>query len=281
MQHHLCRRLAAPALAAALLTATFAPGVAGATSPSDRASTSPGPRPAAICDYQQESADPSQQSPIDQRYGSDATLRAALGAPTGEEQVENGVRWRAYENGRLYWTENTGVHVVYGQILAKYLDGGGHQAYGVPMTDQCDAAQGGKYNHFTGTDATRRVSIYWRGDLGAHTLTGPIRQHWESHNWERGTYGFPTGDTTDTEGGQFNEFEGDDGRGAIVYWSARSGAHGVKGKILDHYLELGGPGSDLGFPTTDERPWRGDGKRSNFQGGYITWDGQQTQHHFW
>ncbi|TWH21080.1 LGFP repeat-containing protein [Prauserella rugosa] len=277
MQHRHCRRMIAPTLGAALLAATLAPGVAGATetrAPSDARLA------AAICDYQQESTDTAQSSPIDERYESDAQLREALGEPAGPEQAEGDVRWRAYENGRLYWTEEAGVHAVFGDILAKFLDGGGHQTYGVPMTDECEAQEGARYNHFTGTDATGRVSIYWRGG-DAFALTGQIRQHWEASGWERGTYGFPTGDTTDIEGGKVNEFEGDDTFGANIYWSANSGAHGVKGKILETYLELGGPGGDLGFPTTDEKPWRGDGKRSNFQGGWITRNGSETDHGTW
>lgn len=281
MQHHRYRRIVAPALGVPLLTATFAPGVAAATTTQPQA-----PRFAtAICDYQPESGDrTSQQSPIDERYNSDAQLREALGEPTGEEQVDNGTRWRAYEGGRLYWTENTGVHAVFGDILANYLQGGGHNEYGVPMTDECETAQqNGRYNHFTG-DSSGRVSIYWRADLGANRIEGPVRQHWESSGWEQGTYGFPTSNTTSIPqiGGQFNNFEGDDNQGAAVYWSQNSGTHGVKGAILQHWRGEGGVKSQLGFPTSDEmdKPY---GKRSNFQGGYVTWnsDTGETEHHLW
>jgi uncharacterized protein with LGFP repeats len=40
-------------------------------------------------------------------------------------------------------------------------------------------------------------------------------------------------------------------RGRIL-WSPDTGAHEVHGSILSHYLDLGGPGSFLGYPITDE-----------------------------
>ena len=48
-------------------------------------------------------------SPILSRYDSDAGLRSVLGAPSGTEQSSNGVSWRAYANGRMYWSPATGA----------------------------------------------------------------------------------------------------------------------------------------------------------------------------
>lgn len=52
--------------------------------------------------------------------------------------------------------------------------------------------------------------------------------------------------------------------------------HGVKGAIRIHWLNLGATGSYLGYPTSDEFDSPG-GKRSNFQGGYVTWNAQTGQ----
>jgi uncharacterized protein with LGFP repeats len=59
--------------------------------------------------------------------------------------------------------------------------------------------------------------------------------------------------------------------GGSVLWSAGTGAHVVIGGILAKYDSVGGPTSDLGFPTTDEFAVPG-GARSNFERDhYMLW----------
>jgi uncharacterized protein with LGFP repeats len=217
-------------------------------------------------------ADEVGESPISQRYESDPELRALLGAPISDE-VGDAIRYREYEHGRMYWSESTGARATYGDILAKYLDQGGHEAFGAPITDECPALDGGRYNHFTGTAATGVTSIYWRPDLGAELIWGQVRALWERSGWERGTYGFPTTDTAQTRDGTglFNDFTGGDNAGAAIYWTPPSGVHGVKGAILAKWRSLDAENSFLGYPTSDEYDIS-IGKRSDFQGGYITWN---------
>jgi uncharacterized protein with LGFP repeats len=213
-----------------------------------------------------------QESPIDQRYESDPALRELLGAPISDE-VGDAIRYREYQHGRMYWSASTGARVTYGDILAKYLDQGGHEAFGAPITDECPAIDGGRYNHFTGTAATGVTSIYWRADLGAHLIWGQVRALWERSGWEQGTYGFPTTDTAQTRDGTglFNDFTGGDNAGAAIYWTPLSGVHGMKGAILAKWRSLDAENSFLGYPTSDEYDIS-IGKRSDFQGGYITWN---------
>ncbi|MGY1887682.1 hypothetical protein ACI799_20490, partial [Blastococcus sp. SYSU DS0753] len=62
--------------------------------------------------------------------------------------------------------------------------------------------------------------------------------------------------------------------GGHIYWSKGTGAHVVRGAILDRYLQLGGP-QLLGYPTGDDTaaPW-GTGWFTDFQGGSIYWSAQ-------
>lgn len=55
-----------------------------------------------------------------------------------------------------------------------------------------------------------------------------------------------------------------------VYWTAAYGAHVVLGDIRRYYFRLGGPGSYLGMPRTDEISSAGL-RFSDFQGGTIYW----------
>lgn len=212
-----------------------------------------------------------QQSAIDERYENDPELRALLGAPVADEVVDSGVHYRGYERGRLYYTEDAGVHEVHGDILVRYLEGGGHQAFGVPITDERTSADGlGRFNNFSGTTATGGMSAYWHPDLGAHLVWGPIYQHWASAGLTQGVYGYPTTDTLSTPdgGGLFTHFTHINGDGASIYYSADSGAHGVFGLIRQHWAALGWETSYLGYPVSDEYDFE-EGRRSDFQGGYI------------
>lgn len=190
-------------------------------------------------------------TPIEQRYNSDAALRTLLGAPTAPEVSDGGVRYRVYEKGRLYWSSQTGVHEVHGQILAKYLALGGHAKFGAPTTDESTTPDGaGKYNHFIGTPGTGTASVYFSGATGAHGIWGLIREKWAALNWEAGPMGYPTTDelTTPDGVGRYNHFSKD----ASIYWTPATGAHGIWGLIRANWQALGWETGPMGYPTTDE-----------------------------
>lgn len=64
--------------------------------------------------------------------------------------------------------------------------------------------------------------------------------------------------------------------GSAIYWSAQSNAHEVHGCIYQKYTSSGGPGGPLGFPLSDEYAIV-DGRQSDFQNGYITFDNSTGQ----
>jgi hypothetical protein len=58
-----------------------------------------------------------------------------------------------------------------------------------------------------------------------------------------------------------------------IYWTPATGAHLVLGAIRQHWLQLGGPASALGYPIADEADTPdGKGRVSRFQHGEIVWD---------
>ena len=201
--------------------------------------------------------------PIGSRYSSDADLRALLGAPVGTQQTTASVTWQAYTHGRLYFSPAAGVHYLLGQNLAKYVGAGGPNVFGAPTTDELAAPDRvGRFNHFSSG-----ASIYWTSTTGSHVVRGAIRDSWSARGWERGPLGYPTTDEnrTPTKPGAYNHFE----QGSI-YWSPTTGAWEVRGAIRAKWAELGWENSRLGFPTSDEYA-TADGRRSNFQNGFITW----------
>jgi uncharacterized protein with LGFP repeats len=191
-----------------------------------------------------------------------------LGAPLdGESDVPGvaGARVQNFEVGKIYWSLGTGAHEIHGDILGKYLEWGGPPAYGLPVTDETVTPDGiGRFNHFDGNR-----SIYWSPNTGAHTVYGAIRAEWQGLGWERSILGYPVTDEgaglAGARGARYNHFQT-----GSIYWSSGTGAHEVHGAIRDKWAALGWEHGTLKLPTGDETAITG-GRRSNFQGGYITW----------
>ncbi|MDO4761156.1 MAG: alpha/beta hydrolase-fold protein [Corynebacterium sp.] len=70
----------------------------------------------------------------------------------------------------------------------------------------------------------------------------------------------------DVPGGKAEDFTS--GR---AYWSPKTGAFALYGKINALYTEMGGPGSWLGFPTSSERTLVNGGRYVAFENGNIYW----------
>ncbi len=153
----------------------------------------------------------------------DAATAASLGkALAAETDAPGGARSQDFENGSLYWHARTGAFIVRGLILGKYRDVGA-TGFGYPTTDELTTPDGvGKFNHFlfvypNGFPEER--SIYWRPNLGAHTVQGLIRAKWKETGWELGPLGYPVSDEYQAGAARRQDFE--HGR---IDWSLSSGA---------------------------------------------------------
>jgi uncharacterized protein with LGFP repeats len=131
---------------------------------------------------------------------------------------------------------------------------------------EADAASGGLRTTFAGDSK----SVYWSSATGAHIVQGEIRNTWARYASEAGHLGYPITDESGVPDGvgRFNHFAGSNGS---IYWSPTTGAHEIRGAIKDKWASLGWERSVLGYPITDEYAIPS-GRRSDFQGGYITWD---------
>ncbi|AST21844.1 hypothetical protein KIQ_002120 [Corynebacterium glutamicum ATCC 14067] len=121
--------------------------------------------------------------------------------------------------------------------------------------------------------------IYWHPSTGAHAVNNYSAQVWERNGWESGWMGYPTGGEVPVSGS--NPIDGElNGwvqtfQGGRVYRSPVVDGFqvaSINGLILDRWLELGGPESDLGFPIADEAVTAdGVGRFGLFQSGAIYW----------
>jgi hypothetical protein len=211
-------------------------------------------------------------------YGSN--VQALLGAATSGEVGVPGVSGaliQTYQGGAIYWSTNTGAHVVYGGISGKYAGLGGASGwYGLPTSDEAGlpGVAGVRVSYFQNGRA-----IYWSQATGARAVYGGIQSDYNqtasetdfNGNNVRAILGAPTSDEIDTPAYDYTTFQG-----GTIYWSQATGAHVVYGAIAADYNGLGGPGGTLGLPTSDvHRTGRGDGMCCDFlrgtQSGFIAW----------
>ncbi|MCF4007498.1 hypothetical protein L1O03_10015 [Corynebacterium uropygiale] len=163
---------------------------------------------------------------------------------------------------------------VMGRILETYHRLGGHAFFGDAITDELDAARGGKYQHFE-----RDTSIFWHPQVAegvAHQVGGLIRGKWSQYSWERGHLGYPLTDEQPTrKPGRFNHFEG-----GSVYWKSQDPqAHVIQGNIRDMWASQDWEMGSLGFPMTDEQTTPNVfGKYNHFEGGSIYWSPGTNAH---
>lgn len=158
-----------------------------------------------------------------------------------------------------------GLHEVHGAIYGHWAELSFERGVlGLPMTDEHDTRSGtGRMSEF------QRGSVYWTPAGGAHEVHGAIHyEYFWNLDEDRGPLGYPVTDETPTPEtlGAFNHFE----RGS-VYWSPATGAHEVYGAIYGRWASLNWEKGRLGFPVSGEYDVPG-GRRSDFQGGSITWN---------
>jgi hypothetical protein len=190
---------------------------------------------------------------------------AALGYPHADERRTNAPggagRLTEFPGGDIVWTPSTGARLVRGAILQRWRSLGAQTgALGYPTGDDA-AVPGGFKTDFAGG------SIYWSSATGARVVRGTILRRYVAAGGPR-VLGFPLADEGWTAGG----------KGAVVrlqagaiYWSSGTGAHVVRGRILSHWLNTGGPTGSLGFPVTDHAALPdGTGWQVHFRNGTLT-----------
>ena len=159
-------------------------------------------------------------------------------------------------NCRTYWPS---PYRVCGAIREKYDALGGPASFLTwPKSDELGVSDGvGRRNEFV------NGFIYWHPDTGAHAVSTHFSFVWNNLGWEAGPLGYPVADEVAVGDGWGRKqvFQG-----GHVYGSL-AGLGSVRGRILERWLELGGPGGELGYPVGDEAGTPdGRGRFSRFTG---------------
>jgi glucose/arabinose dehydrogenase len=112
-----------------------------------------------------------------------------------------------------------------------------------------------------------RGRLYWSPATGVHSMNGGILGKYLSLGGHI-ALGLPaTDETAGSDGvGRYTLLDRNQG----VYWHPNTGPHLVVGAIHTRYRALGGEGSALGYPTTDEGGAPA-GRFTHFQRGSVYW----------
>jgi uncharacterized protein with LGFP repeats len=222
-----------------------------------------------------------------------------LGWPTSDEIEIPGKGWVSYfqgngctsgergpnDSGSAIYADALGVHAVQGCIYTKYWrdHGGPDGILGFPTTTELQVNGGwASYfrapTNFCGPESGPGGSgagIFASGATGVHTVQGCIFTGYMRFGGPGNHLGFPVSEEIQIPNGWVSYFAGNPcpgyvgpaGSGSAIY-AGPGGTHFVQGCIYKKYIELGGPGGRLGFPTSDETP-NSTGWISHFQHGYI------------
>ncbi len=146
--------------------------------------------------------------------------------------------------------------------------GGADGPLGAAVTpERCGLVGGGCTQRFTGG------ALYWSARTGVHRLRGAILDRYEALGGPA-SLGYPTGDDTPDRvpGVWYATFEHGD-----VVWSQATGAHDVRGAILQRWIATGASGGGLGLPVSGDTPVSG-GFVVHFQRGSVWWSPSTGAH---
>lgn len=184
--------------------------------------------------------------------------------------ARGGSRKSLFSRGGFYWSPGTGAIPVLNQIWVDYEGMGESAAIGLPVAP-VQMIGGGRRQVFQGGE------MYWKnGASKAFEVHGAILSKFLATGGTA-SWGFPITNETDVRNGaavigRQSEFDV-----CTIFWSNASGAFEVHGDIRRKYVASGGPGGNLGFPTSDESDIPGAAGRYNtFQHGSILWFGSFT-----
>lgn len=119
-----------------------------------------------------------------------------LGAKDGDVYQVGAGFAQNFAGGKIYFTEHTGAHLIYGAILDKYqaLGGAADSDLGFPTIDEgAGKATDSRNSTFSAAD---KPVIFWTPDNGAWVVRGAINAAWDKLGGSAGTLGVPTADET-------------------------------------------------------------------------------------
>jgi len=188
-----------------------------------------------------------------------------LGFPTidegdGKAPGSRNTTFSAADRPVIFWTPDTGAHVVRGAVNAAWDKlGGSAGVLGVPTDDE-------KFDGDTVSQTFTGGQITWNRKTKAFTTTPPELADQlagldipgdatTAIAAARRAAGGPLGPLGAPDGDQYaigSDGAGQKYAGGAIFYSPATGADVLTGQVLAKYESVGGPQGDLGLPTGDE-----------------------------
>lgn len=185
-------------------------------------------------------------------------VSSSLGYPTTNVLSYKSGLSASFAGGHLAWTTAGGAHQVSGGAYTAWSATGGVKGpLGYPVQDATSTT--------SGVRQTFQSGVVYATSRGTYAVGGPVYTKWVDSGGSSGSLGVPTSNLVTANGGQYATFA----HGAVTY-SSTTAAHRMAGVVAKKWLAVGGPGSPLGYPTTDQRRTPdGTGVYVHFRGGSI------------
>jgi uncharacterized protein with LGFP repeats len=194
---------------------------------------------------------------------------------------------RAYENGYVYWCEESGARALTGVILERYVESGGCRGrFGIPVSEEITVtfadgdrsvqrfSSGAIYRHESSvTEVERAVADYLDRAHGSGSGVHQFYPLGQKVDGPKSPYAPKSPGTPDESHGWKQRFQepGNAASEETVYYLKRATAHGVSGEIANYYelrREAEGAEGWLGYPTSDAT-YEGTRVTQDFEGGTV------------
>lgn len=180
---------------------------------------------------------------IQERFEAFTAQNSFLGTPVGDAvDVGAGAR-QDYTGGSIFYSKESGAHVMYGAILDKFntLGGPDGSGLGFPTNDEGDSGDGvGRVNDFTKPGG---ASIFWNPATGAWVISGKVLEAWKISGGTKGPFGYPTSDIAEVNGVSSAQFAGPEG--TEIRWSDKIGLATVPAALAASIPGLSAPTGTL------------------------------------
>ena len=188
-----------------------------------------------------------------------------LGYPIANPQAEpNSGASQAFQNGWLYYSPTTSIHVVSGPIGKSYDTlGGPAGVLGFPIAAANAEPDGGS------SQAFQNGSLYWSPTTSIHRLSGVIGDSYAVLGGPGGLLGYPiAAQKAEPSGGLSQAFQ----KGTL-YWSPTLRIQYVLAPLNAGYLTVGGVGGAYGHPIGSTVIYPDGGLGQQFENGWLYWSG--------
>jgi len=134
---------------------------------------------------------------IDAAWDAAGGDNSSLGAREGDVYAAGTGFGQNFSGGAIFFTPDSGAHIMHGAILEKYRALGGPESsdLGFPVIDEGPGRIDGDSRNSIFSAPDQPV-IFWTADTGAWVVRGAINAAWDALGGSSGTLGVPTADQT-------------------------------------------------------------------------------------